>query len=548
MNEQNDSAIVPAAPSDEPATVSPSAVADAVYDAAAESGELAPPPGADTPPLMVRVFEIIQTVLTALLLAFIFRAYFIEAFIIPTGSMASGLVGDHGTRVCPICGWEFDFGPSSSANVGTPDVFRGGVQVRCPNCHDSVDLEQAQVMVKAGDRILVHKWPYIFWSPQRWDVIVFRDPADPAQNFIKRLIGLPGDSLEIIDGDVYVRRRGEDRYRIQRKTAAAQSALWTVVFDQNYLPLDRIGEAGSAAPWTPVLDNPTLESRWSGYDTRVVRYTSQDQTPRELRFAPIHSRLYLQDMHGYNGGTSGGNGAPPYIGDMRVRAELTPEAPGGSLALELRRDGRLFRATLELGGRLRIETSEDAHPDVLTIWTDRDIPPPRIDEPLLVEFGHVDYRVYAKLGDTLIAESTDEQYAPDVEALRTFKRVEPVRVQLVATGCNVALRGLRIDRDVHYAYNRHNTLRAYAGLPFQLREGEYFVMGDNTASSHDSREWYRVGPHLTLDEEAGRYQIGTVREDQIVGQAYFVYLPGLLAVDSAGRVRIPDIGRMRLVR
>lgn len=495
----------------------------------------------------LRVIEIVQTVLTALMLAFIFRAYFIEAFIIPTGSMASGLTGDHSTRVCPTCGWAYDFGPMSSAFVGTDHVFRGGARVRCPNCHDIAELEENQIISKAGDRILVHKWPYLLSGPQRWDVVVFRDPADPQQSFIKRLVGLPGEEIEIIDGDVYTRGPTDDEVQIRRKTLAAQSSLWTIVFDQNSLPRQD-DDPSRNARWIPDLEQSSLDGHWSGYDTREISYECSDDLSRRLRFAPLQSPYYLQDMHGYNGGTSGGGDGPPYVGDARLRFTLTPEDARGSLTIALRRDGRQFHATLDFAGRASLETVADSASDDRSIWQDHEIPQLVPGRPVRVEFSHLDYRVSVTLDDQEILASNEQQYRPNPPALRDFRRTEALEFSLLASGGGFRLGDLRIDRDVHYSYSRNNTLRAYANSPFALRQGEYFVLGDNTAYSHDGREWYRVGPHLELDAEAGRYRIGTVRYDQIVGQAFFVYLPGLLPIDEAGRFRIPDLGRVRFVR
>ena len=51
-----------------------------------------------------------------------------------------------------------------------------------------------------GDRILACK----FLAPRRWDIIVFRYPEDPSVNYVKRLVGLPGEKLEIRDGAVWI--------------------------------------------------------------------------------------------------------------------------------------------------------------------------------------------------------------------------------------------------------------------------------------------------------------------------------------------------------
>ncbi len=60
-----------------------------------------------------------------------------------------------------------------------------------PNFHD-------------GEFLLVNKLVYMLHPPERGDVIVLKYPPVPSRDFIKRVIGLPGDRIEIINGKVYI--------------------------------------------------------------------------------------------------------------------------------------------------------------------------------------------------------------------------------------------------------------------------------------------------------------------------------------------------------
>jgi len=55
-----------------------------------------------------------------------------------------------------------------------------------------------------GDRIFVDKVSYRLHEPERGDIIVFKYPMDTKKDFVKRLIGLPGEEIEIRDGKVFV--------------------------------------------------------------------------------------------------------------------------------------------------------------------------------------------------------------------------------------------------------------------------------------------------------------------------------------------------------
>lgn len=57
-----------------------------------------------------------------------------------------------------------------------------------------------------GDRIVANRLAYVFSEPERFDVVVFKYPGDPTEKtlYVKRIIGMPGETLEIIDGRVYI--------------------------------------------------------------------------------------------------------------------------------------------------------------------------------------------------------------------------------------------------------------------------------------------------------------------------------------------------------
>lgn len=58
--------------------------------------------------------------------------------------------------------------------------------------------------LKTGERVLAARFPYLFGGPNRGDVVIFRYPKDPSKNYVKRVIGLPGDEVEIRGGIILI--------------------------------------------------------------------------------------------------------------------------------------------------------------------------------------------------------------------------------------------------------------------------------------------------------------------------------------------------------
>ena len=129
----------------------------------------------------------------------------------------------------------------------------------------SANLDPVPAIECGGDRVLVQKFLYDFRRPKRWEVAVFHFPGEPSQAYVKRVVGLPGESIRIIDGDVYVDGR------IVRKSLEDQRAMRILVHDSRFEPRD----SGRFPRWV-------FRSGW-GYRSRA---TGWSRTVQRLR-API---------------------------------------------------------------------------------------------------------------------------------------------------------------------------------------------------------------------------------------------------------------------
>lgn len=67
-----------------------------------------------------------------------------------------------------------------------------------------IPSESMEKTIMTGDRIFGNRLAYINKDPERFDIVIFRFPDDESQLFIKRIIGLPGETVEIVDGKVYI--------------------------------------------------------------------------------------------------------------------------------------------------------------------------------------------------------------------------------------------------------------------------------------------------------------------------------------------------------
>ncbi len=247
----------PPAPEDKPAAAEATTTPDAEKDKSKKK--------AKRPPNPYVVRETIESIIVAFILAFLFRAFVAEAFVIPTGSMAPTLMGAHKDTVCEHCGALFQSTASSEYDSENRNSLTDVVAVAstCAMCRatNAFDLAgQSNHATFSGDRILVSKFDYLFRDPKRWDVLVFKYPADARMNYIKRLVGLPGEHLHIEGGDVYTRLDPAQPWQLARKPPDKALAMMQVVSDTRYQPKDLVARGWpslwQAQPTYPVATAP----------------------------------------------------------------------------------------------------------------------------------------------------------------------------------------------------------------------------------------------------------------------------------------------------
>jgi signal peptidase I len=417
-----------------------------------------PPAIPDTPTDGESATDIIESVATAFILALVVREFAFEAFKIPTGSMEPTIYGEGYGR-------------------------------------------------RKGDRLLAAKSPLLFADPDRWSIVVFKYPLFRPTNFIKRLVGLPGERLEIRDGDIYVNGK------VVAKPEQVQDSLWFPLLpnESGEWPAGGVGQSfhpDAAGQWHFDADGATA----------TVAAEKTSWIVHDAGFGDVRASFDVDAAQ---------------LGDGAVLVRI--EGSGRRVDLEARRDELWLTAPGVERTKLKVDglgTSSSrlglgVADRVVRVWRDG--------------------RLVARI------ESADTTNAPG--------RGEQTWIGV--TNATVKLAKITLEHDLQYSGQGPGT--------WDIPEGRFFMLGDNTRASRDSRLWqgkvfrtkdgaeyvaddsvrlddeqsvvnvrdagdaydfhdsYGVKRHVAKDDLVdGIYKVENqpfVRREDLVGRAFFIFFP-----------------------
>jgi signal peptidase I len=525
--------------------------------------------------------ETLTSITIAFILAFVFRAFVIEAFVIPTGSMAPTLMGAHVQIRSERTAFAFPAGPAeyTDRTGQTPSPLQRG-SVRDPMLGPAreAEIDFTDKPIRAGDRILVLKYLRGVFEPSRFDVVVFKSPVDPQTNFIKRLVGLPGEQIALVDGDVFVRDASlaldpsaptlwnQDGWHIARKPERVQRAVWQQVFDSAYTPLNplRDGRRYFHSPWVG-------QAGWQIEDSPSYRYEGSGPTTLDWS-----DDWPIRDRYAYDETLSslGRRDDKFPVSDLRLRAGIKPDGPLSRVAAVITARGHEFKAEVDADGSATLAMRPIGEGDWTEMATEKIQPLPagRVTD---VEFWHVDQSLQLWVNNHIVAYA-EYDWTPEqrifnatgesivdlanergANAFADESNYRKPKLRWEFDGSPLTLYRVGLERDLHYqawtyGNNPDTTISSRAGQPaaathpnqpMELSDREYFCCGDNSPASSDGRLWDRPDPWVAqLDEE-----YGVVPEELMIGRAFFVYFPSPIRRFQGYRLWIPDAGRLRLI-
>lgn len=533
--------------------------------------------------------DTVEAIVVAFILALLVRGFEAEAFVIPTGSMAPTLMGRHKEVSCPQCGYVYSVNASEEIEGSSGASTRRVESGVCANCRYQTKV--ADLPSFKGDRILVMKFLYDMpflpgaSEPKRWDVVVFRYPEEPEVSYIKRLVGLPGETLRVWYGDILIKSPGRKKFELERRPLEHQRAMQMMVYDDTHRP----SAFAARADWKRWASSKPGD--WRESSGQTGHYSSEPAgdswaelryrhlVPDPLQWKEVEARenpslaphpTLITDFYSYNTNLNADNsdlsqdvsrdqeGAwlqPHWVGDLTVSGRLDMTDGAGSIRLDLIEGGVTNRCQIDLAtGSAEVSRSGDKLGTFPT--------PLKGKGRHSVEFANVDNRLTLWVdGRPAFGEGIRYKDGSTHHPEPTAQDLEPVRVAV--KGTKIVVSDLVLKRDIYYTLNPGSIdygnpwdsripktpvdLFALLGNPervaalgrlkwadFPIGQDRFFMMGDNSPRSKDSRGWSQTDRYVPADLERNIPERGwdpTGRErwevprKMLTGKAFCVYWP-----------------------
>jgi signal peptidase I len=428
--------------------------------------------------------------------ALVVRTWLAMGIVVPVtvagSSMAPTLLGPHRTFRCEVCGHEFAVGLDQ---LPTDD------RAVCPYCRQrrAVSVEDL-----GGDQVVVDRAAFAWRPPRRWEVVVFRCPEMADQLCVKRVVGLPGETVTLVGGDIWI-----DGRRV-RKTLVQQQAVRQLVHrlaaDVAVPPApDTRSSLGPFSPWQWTATRPPGGIRWLVYHQPGGGPITDDSSYNQR--APHRLHAMHDVMLSFQARLEGD-------GQLRLKAlgnggewVVTCDAARRSVQLcrKSEKGSELFFNRTGKGDSPRAKNSSDPFlAPFSALWSEW-------------TFSLFDRQVLLAIDGRVVMVAPDE--VPNgVAGVDRHRREELVGVPPGSPGAHCArpqpptdgplaigvaglrgeIRDLAVWRDVYYESrpeDRPVPLAGATGGGWRLGPEQYFVLGDNAAVSDDSRSWL-AGPGL----------------------------------------------------
>jgi signal peptidase I len=404
-----------------------------------------------------------------LILLLIMRTWFVTGLFSPTrlssGSMATAFIGPHYKSECPECGAEYRF--SADRHLG-PKLI-------CPKCKTVLPVDSLRLC--DGERVIIDRIRWQIVPPKRWEPIVFYDPAQPTLMAIKRIVALPGESVQIVAGKVYIDgKRATKPFEIQKKTA--------VQIDPNEI----------ASSWH---SRPTGKVRWSKKEAVWAASNSEATTWLDL-LPPEGGFTTRLD---YNRSISV---RPQQIGpvdELIVSMTIKPEkTTAGTVRFALNQRGGTTELSWDMSrGQVSASFQKRGSSDHKLLLEGQLEP---IDRSVVLTISWIGQVLTfaSDRGDLIEIELNKAQnQLPAVESGQNRLKSFSIGVERLG----LELYDLAVKRDIYYTAAIGIENRWATDQPVKLGTDEYFVLGDNSSVSRDSRIWPQ-GPSIDGNHIIGR--------------------------------------------